>query len=145
MHCALVEVFGESSAKTIRGAAISARRNLHREARLQPQLERVVGIDRVGAGETGPARCLVRRLRVETVVDHAGQQLQVPLWLPVAARRTTDQPGSPRLGDQEAVERVHRPLPASQHVRVPILQGEASPDPVVQQNAGIPRDDAGAE
>jgi hypothetical protein len=75
------------------------------EAVLDPQLEWVADLDRVGAGPDLPARLLDGGLGVEAAVDQAGDGLQVPLRLEIAAGGVADEDGAAGgVGDQVAVE-----------------------------------------
>src|SRR5262249_8852075 len=108
----------------------------------QPGLQRQLEL-RADAVHT-EARLVQRSLRVEAAVDDRGDQLQVALWLDVAAHAAEGADQAAVAHQHAGDDRVERPPSGRKPVRVPPREREARAA-VLERDAGVGGADAGAE
>ena len=92
------------------------------------------------AADVANPRRVDRLLQVETAIDQVDQDLCVPLGLDVAAHDAVGHQQTAVLEHHRRDQRVERPLPGLEAVRMACLQHEAGAA-IVQHDAGVAGDD----
>ena len=108
------------------------------------ELRRQAGLERHAPPRVDPeARRVERALRVEAAVDERVHELEVALRLHRAAHHAERAPQLAVAEQEPGDDRVERPLPRPQPVRMSRLRREA-PRPVLEHDPRVAREHAGA-